>query len=398
MSDMTGDDRGAERDRVLADYEVIDAPARRELVALADLAARAAGVPYATINLLTSTHQHQVATFGFEGEVSEIEDTICRIVVEDEASLHVADTLADDRLVDNRFATGELGTIRYYGAHPLRTAAGTVIGTLCVYDDEPHPVTEAADRSLALLADRVVDLLELELASRRLTAVNERLRASNERLAYFAGQVSHDLKNPLTSVSLSLETLELDIADPDQAETLSRARRGVDRMTGLIDGLLAFAADGVVPSDDLVDLGVEAEAALDDLQARLSGACVSVGPLPVVRGDADQLRSVLMNLVDNAAKFTPSDRAAEVAVVSSRREGRHRIEVLDRGPGIPDDESEEVFAPLTRLDRTVEGSGLGLATCRRIVEAHGGTIGVEPRPGGGSVFWFELPDPESTSG
>ena len=105
-------------------------------------------------------------------------------------------------------------------------------------------MTPEAARGLAQLADRVVDVLELELASRRLSEANARLSTSNDRLAHFAGQVSHDLKNPLTSVSLSLESLELDIAEPDQADTVARARRGVERMNGLIDNLLEFATQG----------------------------------------------------------------------------------------------------------------------------------------------------------
>ena len=72
-------------------------------------------------------------------------------------------------------------------------------------------------------------------------------------------------------------------------------------------------------------------------------------------------------------------------------DGRHRIEVRDRGRGVPADRSERIFAPLARLDKSVEGVGIGLATCRRVVEAHGGTMGVLQRDGGGSVFWFDLP-------
>ena len=72
-------------------------------------------------------------------------------------------------------------------------------------------------------------------------------------------------------------------------------------------------------------------------------------------------------------------------------DGHSRIEVRDRGRGVPGDKRERVFAPLARLDKTVDGTGIGLATCRRIVEAHGGSMGVDERPGGGSVFWFELP-------
>ena len=90
-------------------------------------------------------------------------------------------------------------------------------------------------------------------------------------------------------------------------------------------------------------------------------------------------------------KFTAPGEQPSVEVDSVPIDGHHRVEVRDRGRGVPEDKRERVFAPLARLDKTVEGSGIGLATCRRIVEAHGGRMGVDEREGGGSVFWFELP-------
>ena len=380
-----------QRERVLATYDVIGGPGRRELDALVELAAQVAGVPFAAVNLLTARAQHQVATVGFEGEDSPIEDSMCRLVVESGRPVLLEDAGDDGRFADNPWTTGEVPQVRYYGSHPLRTPAGVVIGTLCVFDHDAHPVTPAAAKGLAQLADRVVDVLELELASRLLRETNARLSTSNERLAHFAGQVSHDLKNPLTSVSLSLESLELDLTEPDQLDTAARARRGVERMNGLIDNLLAFATEGQAPGEELVDLGDELDLALDDLAGRLSRESVRAGHLPVVRGDAAQLRSVLANLLDNAAKFTDDGETPEVELDSLSLDGRHRIEVRDRGRGVPPEARERIFAPLARLDKSVEGAGIGLATCRRIVEAHGGAIGVTDREGGGSVFWFELP-------
>lgn len=352
---MSHDDtRDQQRDLALAAYAVVDAPPRPELVALAELAALVADVPCAAVTLVSSRGRHRVATAGFDGEDAPRDDALCHEVA-------------------------------------LRTPAGIEIGTLCVLDTAAHPVTPEAARGLAQLADRVVDALELELATRRLRDVEALISTSHDRLAHFAGQVSHDLKNPLTSLSLSLEALELEVTDPYQVDTVARARRGVDRMNDLIGNLLDYASEGATPGDDLVDLGAELSLALDDLTGRVSRDDVEAGELPTARGDATQLRSVLMNLLDNAAKFTGDGEQPEIEVAAETRGGRHRIEVRDRGRGIPVDKTERVFAPLARLDKSIEGSGMGLATCRRTVEAHGGSMGVEERAGGGSVFWFELP-------
>ncbi|MCW2736618.1 GAF domain-containing sensor histidine kinase [Nocardioides sp.] len=388
---MSVEARDHQREQALATYDVIGGPARRELDALVELAAQVADVPFAAVNLLSTHSQHQVATAGFTGVDSPIEDSMCRVVVDSGQPIMLEDARLDPRFADNPWTTGEAAQVKYYGAHPLRTPAGVVIGTLCVFDDEAREVTPEKARALAQLADRVVDVLELELASRQLREANARLSTSNERLAHFAGQVSHDLKNPLTSVSLSLESLELDVTEPYHADTVARARRGVDRMTGLINNLLEFAARGAAPGDDLVDLEAELELALDDLAGRLPRDCVVSGTLPMARGDAAQLRSVLMNLIDNAAKFTEDGQRPAIEVDAHPAGGRQRIEVRDRGRGVPAEQRERVFAPLARLDKSVEGVGIGLATCRRIVEAHGGSMGVDAREGGGSVFWFELP-------
>jgi signal transduction histidine kinase len=346
-----------QRDRALAAYAVVGAPPRPDLVALAELARQVAGVPYAAVDLVATEGRHRVAAAGFDGEDAPDDATACH-----EAA--------------------------------LRTPAGVAIGRLCVLDNRAHPVTPEAARALDLLADRVVDALELELASRRLHQLEARLGTSHERLAHFAGQVSHDLKNPLTSLSLSLEALELEVTDPYLVDTVARARRGVDRMDDLISNLLDYATEGAVPGNDLVDLGAELSLALDDLTGRVSRDDVAAGALPTTRGDATQLRSVLVNLLDNAAKFTADGEQPEIEVAAETRGDRHRIEVRDRGRGVPAEKAERVFAPLARLDKSIEGSGMGLATCRRTIEAHGGSMGVEERAGGGSVFWFELPAAE----
>src|SRR5262245_18225281 len=191
----------------LARYEVLDRSPRRELVALVELAARVSDVPMATINLITDVEQHQVATVGFDGAACAYDDSMCTVVVESGEAVVTEDARNDDRFRDNPFVTGPLGNVRFYASHPLVTPEGVTVGTRCGFDDKPRRLATEDAGMLATLAHRVVDVLELELRSRQLEgalgdlqAAHDQLETSNERLAAFAGQVSHDLKNPLTAL------------------------------------------------------------------------------------------------------------------------------------------------------------------------------------------------------
>lgn len=379
--------RDAERVRAIERYEVLDSRPRRELEALVELAAKFTGVPMATINLITDAEQVQVATYGFVGARSRRKDSFCTTVVEEGRQIIIEDARLDSRFATNPHTTGELESIRFYGAHPLITPDGVTIGTLCVYDQETHEVTADVAEALKTLADRVVDVLELELTSRRLTAANERLGA-------FAGQVSHDLRNPLTSVQMSIALAREELGDSEQdsslGDLLARAERGTNRMGDMIGDLLTFARVGTSLNTRMVDLGVIVGDAVEDLADAAAGHPVEVQDLPSVLGDPVQLRVVMQNLLSNAMKFSPA--GGPVVVTAEAGDRGCRIVVSDLGPGVPLADRERVFEPMVRLDPSVPGTGIGLATCRRIIEAHGGRIGLSEAPGGGSRVWFELPE------
>lgn len=217
----------------------------------------------------------------------------------------------------------------------------------------------------------------------------------DERLAAFAGQVSHDLKNPLAAITMSLEMArdeveDLDLDDDTLAGLLERSARGAARMQTMIDDLLAYARGGAAPAREPVDLQALAVEVRDRLLDAAPGAEVAVEGLPVVDGDPAQLGTVLRRLVANALTFTRGGEPPRVSVTARRQGGRWRVEVADQGRGIAPEDRERVFEPFTRLDKTIPGTGVGLATSRRIVLAHGGEIGVDEAPGGGCLAWFEL--------
>ena len=387
----------------IAAYGAIQDPPRRALTAVVELAARICHVPTATINLITETAQHQIATVGFEGTVCRREDAMCEVAVHENEPVVVRDAQLDERFSDNPFVTGELGSVRFYAAHPIVSGNGVPFGTLNVFDDVPRSLDSHQLDALATLAERVVDVFELRLRTRQLSnsladleAMRAELERSNERLSSFAGQVSHDLKTPLTSLSLSLalirEQLEETEDGTDTLNLLDRAMKGSTRMAEMIENVLDYARLGGTLKAAEVDLGRVVVDVVEDLAGELDGVKVEVGRLPVVLGDEAQLRAVLQNLVGNAAKVRDDKRASTISVSARHVQRAWRVEVADNGRGVPADQVASVFEPLARGDRSVEGSGIGLATCRRIIGAHGGSIGLDPTPTEGVVFWFELPD------
>jgi GAF domain-containing protein len=205
MSDARRDDApGQQRDALLRGYGVLDGTTpNRDLQALVDMTAQICAVPNAAINLITSTQQRQVAATGFEPAICLREDSMCAIVLERPDPVVVPDATEDDRFRLNPFVTGSLGDVRFYASAPLTTPKGGIIGRLCVFDTAPRRLTAEQQQALTVLADRIVDVLELRLRSRQLeeslsdlTAAQDELRRSNELLSVFAGQVSHDLRSP----------------------------------------------------------------------------------------------------------------------------------------------------------------------------------------------------------
>jgi signal transduction histidine kinase len=170
------------------------------------------------------------------------------------------------------------------------------------------------------------------------------------------------------------------------------------RMNTLLADLLAHARVGGTMRVAPVDLGGLLAEVRADLGRALAEVTVTAGSLPVVRADRTQLRAVLQNLLANAAAYRRADRAARVEVRGRAGPGGGwRVEVVDNGIGIPVGRRAEAFDPLVRLHSESEApaaagnSGLGLATCRRIVTAHGGEIGLGDGIDGGTTAWFTLP-------
>lgn len=246
----------------------------------------------------------------------------------------------------------------------------------------------------------VEDITEAHSAEQALIAKTEELARSNSDLEQFAFIASHDLREPLRMVSAYMGMLERrfgSMIGPEGADYIAYAKEGAQRMDRLVLDLLEYSRVGrmeeelqPVPLDEVLD-GVIAN--LSPSIAQCGAQVERAAPLPsipVIRGEMVQ---VLQNLIGNAVKYREPSRPLRVLVSAVRDGGLWRISVADNGIGIAPEFGDRIFRIFQRLhtrDR-FEGTGIGLAICKRIVERHGGRIWVDSVQGDGATFSFTLP-------
>lgn len=225
------------------------------------------------------------------------------------------------------------------------------------------------------------------------------LRRSNLELEQFAHIASHDLQEPLRMVA-SYTRLIADrygeSLDEDGRDFMGFALSGAERMQAMIRDLLTYSRLGQMEPDLRP---IELAKVVDTVEAMLRGTIQEtgarierLGPLPAVLGAEAQCLTVLQNLVSNGIKFRRDDSEPVIAIAAEPLDDRWRIAVSDNGIGIEASAHERVFQAFKKLHRPEEypGTGLGLSLCRRIVEHHGGEIGLESEPGVGTTVWFTL--------
>jgi len=240
-------------------------------------------------------------------------------------------------------------------------------------------------------------------AEGRLSAKVRELEQSNQELEQFAYVASHDLQTPIRSI-VSFDGLlrrELgDGASERAKEYLDIIEHNGRHMQQLILDLLDYSRVRTRARPlERASVARACQSACDLLRQEIEAndAHVEMGELPEVMGDESQLTQVFQNLIANAVKFQPPGQSAHIAV-GAKDEGDYvRIRVEDNGIGINPDHADDVFTIFRRLhtDDEYQGTGIGLAICKRIVERHGGEIRVVDNPGGGARFEFTLPKPES---
>ncbi len=232
--------------------------------------------------------------------------------------------------------------------------------------------------------------------TRDLAAANAMLRTRNQDLEEFAYIASHDLQEPLRTISGYLQMIARRYKgrlDSDADEFIDFATDGAARMQALLESLLVYSRV-TMKLQDLrpTRLDRALDSAIENLRLAIeeSRAQIEREPLPEVVADPVQMVQLFQNLLGNAIKFHGTT-APRIRVTAARTGAHWTLRVHDEGIGIAPRYAERIFKVFRRLHREMPGTGVGLAICKKIVERHGGAIGVESTPGKGSTFHFTLP-------
>ncbi len=272
----------------------------------------------------------------------------------------------------------------------------TTQGALRTYLNTKFPIFE--NDQIVAIGGIWTDVTEQQALADSLNSKNTDLERSNKELEQFAYVASHDLQEPLRMVSSYMQLLEnryKDKLDADASEFIGYAVDGAERMQRLIQDLLAFSRVGTkgkvpepVASQDSLNT------ALKNLQVRIeeTKAKITHDEMPQILADKNQLTQVFQNLLGNAMKFT-GDKPADIEIRVKELDSFVQFTVRDHGIGFDPKHAERIFVLFQRLNsrEVYEGTGIGLAICKKIVERHGGRIWAEAQIGKGASFHFTFP-------
>lgn len=311
----------------------------------------------------------------------------------------------DSRVVTNAKISGDM---------PLEPVERTFIrkdGTYISVLNQDRLIRDEDGRTIGIRST-LQDITARKHAEEQLKVFNEKLQQSNRELQDFAYVASHDLQEPLRKVQAFSDRLNTKYAaelEGDGLDYLERMRSAANRMQMLIQDLLTFSrvSTKALPFT-AVDLKIIISEVLTDLEIKIeeTAATIEYADMPTIEADPMQMRQLMQNLIGNALKFKSQGVAPVIKIVADRvawdgngNPAHVRIRVEDNGIGFDQKYTDKIFTVFQRLHgRTeYEGSGVGLAICRKIVERHDGTITAKSNPGEGATFVFTLPLKQKTS-
>lgn len=385
-----------QRIETLLGYKVLDTDAEFCYDDLVEIASQICQTPIALVSLVDIDRQWFKARVGLDAEETPRDIAFCTHAILQDDVFIVPDATLDKRFADNPLVT-EDPKIRFYAGAPLITHDGFALGTLCVIDREPKELNSGQISALKALARQVISQLELRLK----TMKPDQLNTGKNK---FFSMLSHDLKGPFNSI-LGFSNTLLNKIDTLSKENISKsaecihhsAEQAYDLLINLLEwsrfqmGGFVFKPEKNTLKSSLTDVLLTLQNISQTKNIELVN---DISDQTIVNADQLMLKSIFLNLIGNAIKFTP--HGGLIKVYSQENNTGVTVCIEDNGVGIPAEKIKDMFeleSFYTSAGTKGElGTGLGILLCKDFIEKHQGEIWVESKLGEGSQFYFSLPN------
>ncbi|HEY9694030.1 MAG TPA: GAF domain-containing sensor histidine kinase [Oculatellaceae cyanobacterium] len=400
-----------ERLAAVGRYDILDTPPDGAFDRITNLAARFFNVPISIVSIVDHDRIWFKSHLGLEVKEIGLEPGLCASAILQDEVYIIKDARVDPRTLANPLVAGEFG-LQFYAAAPLITSDGFRLGTICVIDYEPRCITEAEKTTLKELAAIVMDELELRLAAKKAVEAEIALRNEvvkslqrekelNELKSQFVSMISHEFRNPLSSISISAELLEIygeKFSYEKKQGHLRQVQTSVKKLLHLTNEILTI---GKVEAGKLkfnpvpLDLKGFCQSLVAEMQINAGNKYninfISYGDRENICMDQNLLEHILTNLLSNATKYSPSGGRINFELTYTQQEVIFRIQ--DSGIGIAPEDQTQLFNNFYRAKNVgkISGTGLGLAIVKNCVDLHGGKITVESDLGVGTTFIVTIP-------
>ena len=378
----------------LESYSILDSLSEDDYDAITALASEICETPISLISLVDQNRQWFKSHHGLASSETPKDYSFCAHAINEPDDVFIIeDSRLDARFSDNPLVTEEPYVIFYAGV-PLVTNNGFPLGTLCVIDNKPNLLSNGQIKSLRILANQVIKLMELRKNEKLLESTLNDVRQQNEELNDYAHIISHDLKSPIRNIEALVSWLQEDykeLLDDKGKDTVGLIKANLEKMDSLIEGILKYATiDKKHSLKQKVNLSILLPEILQIMNIPEHCTINVQDKLPEIAGDKFKLHQVFQNLIDNAIKYNDKPKCM-INIGFKPLDNGFEFYVEDNGPGIESQFHEKIFQMFQRLDHTVESTGIGLSLVKKIISHSGGKIRVESTVGKGSTFYFTIP-------
>lgn len=386
-----------QRQAAVEKYQLLDTMSENQYDDITSLMSHICDAPISLITLLDKERNFLKSHHGVPFTESPRAISFCGHAILSEDPV----TIIEDARIDNRFFDNPLVTDNdaiFYAGAPLIDSGGFKLGTLCVFDKKPRKLTEKQRQALISMSRQVVLLFELRYQNFKLIQVQEKLKTKNQDLKKFAGIVSHDLKSPLANIISLTELLEFENntkLDEVSLQCLVHLKTSSNSLKNYIDGILEYYL-----CDDLLERPHELinfESLMHEISTIVQTDNSSI--LGNKKNDVELiankavLMQILINLITNSIKYS-SKPETKIIVSLSNKNAFYEFSVKDNSDGIPENTISKIFDLFSATGVTDKygnrGTGIGLATVKRLIQDLGGSIHVSSTEGHGSTFTFTI--------